>query len=84
MVYREPADELARRRGRVETGPLLRLDVTGRPGAGGASGRRGHDGIGPGSDGDRGEDAGPASPGVRGGRMIVELAADTRDGIAYV
>lgn len=84
MVYREPADELARREARAQTGPLLRLDVTGRPGAGGVPGASGRDGLGSGGDGARGGDAGPASPSERSAQIVVELAADTRDGVAIV
>lgn len=84
MMYREPADELARREARAETGPLLRLDVTGRPGASGARGAQGASGSGAGGDGHRGGDAGRASPGEAGGRLVVEIAADTRDCMAVL
>lgn len=84
MVYREPADELARREARAQTGPLLRLDVTGRPGAGGVRGEDGSHGTGGGGDGDRGGIAGRAAPGEPGGKLVVEILSDTRDGMAVV
>lgn len=77
MVYREPADELARRASKVEAPDhLTKVDVAGRRGADGVDGADGDAGASPGADGARGEDAGPAEGGAPGGRIRVVLASD--------
>lgn len=84
MVYREPADALFRRQ-QAATGPLARVDVSGRDGRGGAHGAPGRDGSSAGEDGGAGGDAGPAEPGQPGGGIHVRLVADPgRDAVAYV
>ncbi len=69
--------EAARRDGDAEPtleGPLLTFDVSGRPGEPGRDGASGRDGTFAGERGEAGEDAGPPSPGARGGEIVVELA----------
>jgi len=86
VPYRKTASEIARGEAVVETGPLLRLDASGRRGRAGADGHDGRDGVTAGSDGDRGGDASPAEPGEPAGRMDIELrsvdASDTRAHVA--
>ncbi|MBX3232963.1 MAG: hypothetical protein KIT84_11725 [Labilithrix sp.] len=77
MPYRRSADETAPATSAATR--LLRLDAAGHDGANGARGRDGAPGSGaPGSD------ASSAAPGANGGKIVVALSSDTRDGIAHV
>ena len=85
MVYRQPADQIAARDAQVvEEGPLLELDVRGRPGEDGQDGADGYHGERPGADGQHGGDAGPAARGEDGGTIKIELRTDGRDGVAVI
>lgn len=85
MVYREPADELARRAAQVQKGPLASLDVTGAVGQNALHGARGEAGVTSGADGGRGGDAGPAEAGKRGGNIHIVVARDPgRETIATI
>ena len=77
MVYREPADELARRAAAAKenAGPLASIEVDGRPGRHGADGARGRDGHGDGRGGQVGGNAGEAERGEGGGTIDVTLAS---------
>ncbi|HSO40153.1 MAG TPA: hypothetical protein VLT33_46825 [Labilithrix sp.] len=85
MVYREPAEELARQAAlaAAASGPLATLDVDGREGADGADGAGGAHGVGSGEDGDGGTAAGRATAGEGGGAIAIVLERDPgRDHVA--
>ena len=87
MVYREPADELARQAAAAAaaTGPLARLDVAGRDGVRGQDGAPGHGGESFGEDGRGGGGAGHPSQGEAGGTILLVVEPDAgRDHIAYL
>ena len=85
MVYREAADKIAAREAQREaTGPLLVLDVSGRPGQDGANGLDGRDGFSSGSDGEDGLHAGTPDRGEHAGAIAITLRSDARDGVATV
>ncbi|MDB4947254.1 MAG: hypothetical protein JWP97_6788 [Labilithrix sp.] len=86
MVYRQPADELARERTpEVPGGPLAHLDADGKRGAAGARGTDGADGRSRGEDGDHGRAGGVPSSGGPGGDIRVVLeAVPGRDHLARV